>query len=376
MTAIASNTYTPILTITGSDSTSGSGIQADIKTINTLGGYAVTAITSVTVQNTLGIQDFYDLPPDIVRGQIDAIINDVQPQVVKIGMVRRPDVMAMLADVLRRYQPPVVIYDPVVVSTHGDVLMAQDVVEVMRTQLLPQCTLVVLKQSDAEHILGRHIATSAETVGAAADIMRMGCQHVLVHCARVRPEASTDILLSACDKAPVYLTDVYGEHNESHGMSGHLSAAIAAFLSKGQSMDEAVANAAAYTKALATDHGRLTGRGSELYNEFVNEIASHYSTHNDVRFYADRLNVSSTYLAQVTKRIAGKAPKAIIDEYVMAEAQAMLLQPGHTIQEIAYAMGFSTQAHFSKVFRKMAGCSPRDFRRNKGAYGEDKDCDV
>lgn len=108
---------TTILTITGSDGTGGSGIQADIRLINALGGRAVSAITSITVQNTLGIQEFYNLPLDVVRQQVEAIINDLQPQVVKIGLLRRSDVVEMLVEVLQKYKPRHIIYAPVQTSS-------------------------------------------------------------------------------------------------------------------------------------------------------------------------------------------------------------------------------------------------------------------
>ena len=132
-----------ILTITGSDSTGGSGVQADIKTISALGGYAVSAITSITVQNTLGIQEFYDIPADIVAGQIEAIVNDVQPSVIKVGLIRSVDVLNVVVGVLRRYHPRHVVYDPIFVSSKGERLVSTDVVERIKTDLLPLCTIVV-----------------------------------------------------------------------------------------------------------------------------------------------------------------------------------------------------------------------------------------
>ena len=121
-------TNIPILTITGSDSTGGSGVQADIKTISALGGYALSAITAITVQNTLGIQEFFNLPANIVAGQIEAIINDIQPEVVKIGMIRSVGTLNAVVGALSKYKPRQTIYDPIVYSSRGDVLMADDVI--------------------------------------------------------------------------------------------------------------------------------------------------------------------------------------------------------------------------------------------------------
>ena len=135
-----------ILTITGSDSTGGSGVQADIRTISALGGYAVSAVTSITVQNTLGIQAFHDLPADIVKGQIEAIINDVQPDTVKVGMIRTTETLTVVVDALLKYRPHHIIYDPVVTASNGDRLMADDVVRQIRQRLLPLCSIVIGKE--------------------------------------------------------------------------------------------------------------------------------------------------------------------------------------------------------------------------------------
>lgn len=354
----------PILTITGSDSTSGSGVQADIKVFSSLGSYALSAITSITVQNTLGIQDFFDLPSDIVVGQIEAIINDVQPQIVKIGMIRRADVMEKVANVLSHYSPLTVIYDPVVVSSSGDVLMSKDVLRVMSRCLLPLCTLISLKRSDAEYILGERMTSSSEITESARLIQAFGCENVLMHCGMLMSNSYTDVLFAGNDE-PHYMSNICHSANayRSHGMSGNISAAIAAFIARGMSVVEAVDNAFSFVKSTNSSDMPLYGRGSELYKDFVNEIAAAYSIHNDVKYYADRLNVSSSYLAQVSKRIAGKAPKVIIDEYLLSEAESMLLSSSQTVQEIAYALGFSSQAHFAKFFKKQKQCTPSSYRK-------------
>ena len=355
-----------ILSVNGSDSTGGSGVQADIKTMSALGAYAVSAITSITIQNTLGIQDFYDLPADVVLGQIEAIINDVQPQVVKIGLVRRADVLAQLAGALQHYRPSAIIYDPVVVSTNGELLLTSDVVDVMKRMLLPLCSLVVLKKADAEHVLGCSIKSAADVEQSVKSMLALGSTSVLMHCGSMLAGSYTDVFASREGDKVQYLTNLCGDifAQNSHGRSGNFSAAIAAHVSKGEPMQEAVGNASAYIKHLVQDNEALTGRASELFAEFVNEIAANYATHNDVKFYADRLNVSSTYLAQVSKRIAGKAPKSIIDDYVLAQIKALLTTSAQTVQEIAYSLGFGSQAHFSKFFRKMTGQTPSEYRRN------------
>lgn len=135
-------------------------------------------------------------------------------------------------------------------------------------------------------------------------------------------------------------------------------------MSQGQNVTEAVTHARTYINQLPVFSSGLVGRSSELYNDFINEVATHHKTNSDVRYYADRLNVSSRYLAQVSKRIAGKSPKNIIDEYLMQEIELLLTSTDKTVQEIAYECGFRSQAHFSKFFRKMKDCTPSEYRKN------------
>ena len=126
-----------ILTVTGSDGSGGSGLQADIRCINELGGIVTSAITSITVQNTLGIQEFYDLPATTVRSQIEAILNDLQPQVVKIGLLRRTDVVSVVVELMRKYRPRYIVYAPVLHSVRGDLLVEPQVYQAIRQQLFP-----------------------------------------------------------------------------------------------------------------------------------------------------------------------------------------------------------------------------------------------
>lgn len=329
----------PILTITGSDSTSGSGVQADIKTISSLGGYAVSAITSITVQNTLGIQEFFDIPSEIVSGQIEAIINDVQPGVIKIGMIRNVGALKAISASLNRYRPEQIIYDPVVFSSMGDVLMTDDVVSMIRHCLMPLCSLVIIKKRDAGYLLNMKILNDDDKRKAIDALMALGCKRVIIQ---------EDIL-------PQY----------SHGLGNSLSSAIATYLSKGMSMDDAISRSKGYINQQVVLSSDLSGRSSELYNAFINEVKAHYRTNSDVFFYADCLNVSSRYLAQVTRQISGKSPKTIIDEYIIREIERQLATTGKTVQELAYDFGFSSQAHFAKFFKKIDGLTPSQFRKTK-----------
>ncbi len=353
----------PVLTVTGSDSTGGSGVQADIKTIVALGGYAVSAITSVTVQNTLGIQDFFDLPADIVAGQIEAIMDDVQPVAVKVGMVRSAAVADAVEAALRRYAPQYVVYDPIAVSASGDVLMTADVAQRIRQRLLGLCTLVVLDRETAQLLLERNINTQEELAAAARTLTDMGCKAVLLQGSRLFPSTSTDILLTAdaADSPVFYSSPVMS--TALHGIGGTLSSAIATYLALGNGIADSVAKAKSYINQQIAYANHLQGRGAELYNQFVDLIAAHFRTSSDVRFYAEHLNVSSRYLLQVTRRTAGKTPKMLIDEFLTAQAKTLLDDGRHTVQQVAYELGFKQQAHFTSFFKKMTGTAPSKYRK-------------
>ena len=317
--------FYPILTITGSDSTGGSGVQADIKTISELGGYAVSAITSITVQNTLGIQEFFDVPAEIVSGQIEAIMNDIQPTIVKVGMIRRVETLGVVIDALTKYRPDYIIYTPAIWSSNGDALMTEDVVSQIKYRLLPLCSVVVARKKENDIIL-----------------------------------QDTKLLRMAEDNGmKVFLLD----NANSHGLTNRFSSALAVYLNQGKKMEDALAKAQDFINVELTRESNLQGRSSELYNQFISQVNNFCRTYSDVHFYADQLNVSSRYLAQVTRRISGKTPKAIIDEYIVKEIERELSTTAHTMQEIANTFGFSSQAHLTKFFKKMRGLTPSEYRK-------------
>ncbi len=318
--------FYPILTITGSDSTGGSGVQADIKTISELGGYAVSAITSITVQNTLGIQEFFDVPAEIVSGQIEAIMNDIQPAIVKVGMIRKVETLAVVIDALTKYRPDYIIYTPAIWSSNGEALMTEDVVSQIKYRLLPLCSVIVARRKENDIILW-----------------------------------DSQLQRWARDKEmQVFMLD----NANSHGLINRFSSALAVYLSRGKKMTDALAMAQDFINVELTRESNLQGRSSELYNQFISQVNNFCRTYSDVHFYADQLNVSSRYLAQVTRRISGKTPKAIIDEYIVREIERELSTTSHTMQEIANSFGFSSQAHLTKFFKKMRNVTPSQFRRN------------
>ena len=292
-----------ILTITGSDGTGGSGVQADIRFISELEGVAASAVTSITVQNTLGIQEFHDLPASVVRQQVEAIVNDLQPQVVKIGLVRRIDVVETLVDVLKKYKPRHIVYAPVLKSTKGEQLVSEKVYDAIKRLLIPICT-VVLEPSDLP-------------VGS-----------------------------------------------RKHGSANQLASAVAFYLSRGEEVDEAMLHARTYLKQLPADYADGNSRSEELYNQFLNAVEHFFNRYADVAFYAEQLNVSPRYLGQVTRRIAERSPKSIIDERITTEIALLLTKTNKPLKEIAQQLGFSSQAHLSRYFKKQKGVSPSQYKQS------------
>ena len=315
----------PILTITGSDSTGGSGVQADIKTISELGGYAVSAITSITVQNTLGIQEFFDVPAEIVSGQIEAIMNDIQPSVVKVGMIRKVETLDVIIDALTKYRPDYIVYAPAIWSSNGDALMTEDVVSQIKYRLLPLCSAVVARKKENDIMLqDSKLLRRAEDGGLR-----------------------------------VFMLD----NANSHGLINRFSSALSVYLTQGKKMEEALTMAQDFINVEWARERNLQGRSSDLYSQFISQVVNYCRTYSDVHFYADQLNVSSRYLAQVTRRISGKTPKNIIDEYIVKEIERELTTTTHTVQEIANSFGFSSKAHLTKFFKKMNGTTPSMFRK-------------
>ena len=172
--------YFPVLTIAGSDSSGGAGIQADIKTMSALGCYAASAITSITVQNTLGVTAVQAIHPDIVAGQIRAVMDDIHPLAIKIGMVNDADTICAIADTLSQYEVDRLVVDPVMVSTSGSRLMQEDALDVFCRLLLPMATLLTPNVPEAEVLADMKITSCDDMDIAAGRILKKGCEAVLI----------------------------------------------------------------------------------------------------------------------------------------------------------------------------------------------------
>lgn len=237
MTAIA-------VTIAGSDSGGGAGIQADIKAFSALGVFGASVITAITAQNTRGVTAVEDISAAIVRAQIDAVFSDLAVGAVKIGMVSRKETIAVIADGLRRYGKMAVL-DPVMVATSGDALLRPDAIAALKEQLLPLALVATPNLPEAALLTGRAIASDESEMARQAElILRGGARSVLIKGGHGRGREATDILFDG--GAPIRLAASRIDTTNDHGTGCTLSAAIAAGLARGLLLMDAVAAAKDY----------------------------------------------------------------------------------------------------------------------------------
>jgi hydroxymethylpyrimidine/phosphomethylpyrimidine kinase len=262
--AAAKKRYARVLSIAGSDSGGGAGIQADLKTCAALGCYGMTAITAITVQNTLGVTGIHSIPLDTVRGQIDAVVEDIGVDAVKIGMLATPEVVSVVADAIRRHQIRNVVLDPVMVATSGDRLIAPETAQVLVRELFPLATVITPNLDEAAMLLGRDIDGIGELDAAVADLLAMGAPAVLLKGGHLSGNLVMDVLGRQGQSHGDYLrlqSQRIATHN-GHGTGCTLSSAIASYLAQGLALPEAVTLARQYILgAIEAGADVYTGRG-------------------------------------------------------------------------------------------------------------------
>ena len=411
------NNKVTILTITGSDSTGGSGVQADIKSITSLGGYAASAITAVVVQDTGGIEHLYDIPAEILDAQLQRVAMDLRPDSVKIGLLRSVEQVETVAALLRNLPCRCVVMDFVIVSTSGARLMEPEVVRAAVRHLFPLCTLVMMRRGNALELLRLCRALPGTTGLAPAEgalcknslaevataIMRLesGPQALFLKGEEVSSDAYTDLFLSReafTEAEPSSATLAEGAvaagnlkffsrmgaiERALHGSAGAFTSALAFYLTKAPSAVVAVERSLAYVNQLILrsvdfklgkggallDHGNrpipgnISARKLEIYNTLMDTIATESSARNNVEYYSGRLSITPRYLSQITKAISGRTPKELIDDYLIKEVETQLLSGELSLKQIASKYGFSSQAQLSKFVQKMCSCSPSEYKQ-------------
>lgn len=248
-----------VLTVAGSDSGGGAGIEADIKTVTVLGGYAMAAITSVTAQNTLGVTGIYDMTPEAVARQMDAVLEDIGADAAKTGMLSSAPIVEAVAEALRRHAVPNLVVDPVMVAKSGDSLLREDACHALKTQLLPLAALVTPNVPEAEALTGLPV-DGADGIQAALEALHaLGPRFVLLKGGHLPGEDAADYLFDG-ERTRIYATRRIHTKN-THGTGCTYSAAIAAHLAAGCAMPEAVRLAKDYLTG-AIQHSDALGLGS------------------------------------------------------------------------------------------------------------------
>ena len=247
------------LTIAGSDSSGGAGIQADLKTFSAFGVYGASVLTALTAQNTRGVQGVEPVRPAFVEAQLASVLDDLDVRAIKTGMLANSAIVSAVAGALARVPAIPVVVDPVMVATSGDSLLAADAIAALKGELLPRATLVTPNLPEAAALLGVCVATSeGETIEQARAIAQFGSRAVLVKGGHGHGAEAVDILVAGGTVLRLAAPRIDTPH--THGTGCTLSAAIAALLARGAGLEEAVRRAKAYVSA-ALGSGRDLGVG-------------------------------------------------------------------------------------------------------------------
>jgi hydroxymethylpyrimidine/phosphomethylpyrimidine kinase len=260
-----------ILTIAGSDSSGGAGIQADIKAISATGSYACSVITAITAQNTLGVLAIFPIPLEHIEKQLDAVFTDLNVVAVKVGMLADGDIIKIVVAKIKQYQPKFLVVDPVMVTTSGESLLAQPAIGILKSELLPLANIITPNLPEAAALIGSAVPRNqAEMVNMAKDLRQLGAKAILLKGGHlVDDENSTDLLILPAHVQ--LLTAKRINTNNTHGTGCTLSSAIASYLAHGNDLLLAVQLSKQYiSKAIAHADDLEIGNGNGPVNHFFN----------------------------------------------------------------------------------------------------------
>ncbi len=268
--------YKRALTIAGSDSGGGAGIQADLKAFSACGCFGMSAITAITAQNSVGVRAIHGVPPEIIRQQLEAVLDDLGADAVKIGMLHSPEVINVVQQSLRAFEITQIVLDPVMVATSGDRLLRDDAIEALITKLLPIARLITPNIPEAEVLLQRKIAVQEEMESAAKALSELASSgkrkvSVLLKAGHFENHQLIDILWDAETERILSFPVQRIESRNTHGTGCTLSSAIAAFLARGYNLIDAVTEGKAYLhNALTAGAHYRIGEGHGPVHHFYN----------------------------------------------------------------------------------------------------------
>jgi hydroxymethylpyrimidine kinase/phosphomethylpyrimidine kinase len=251
-----------ILTIAGSDSGGGAGIQADLKTISLLGGYGMSVVTAVTAQNTLGVQGIHEIPARFVEKQIDSVLSDIGADAIKTGMLVNREIIEVVSKKIKQYKVRKVVVDPVMVSKSGILLLRRNAQDALIQKLIPLAWVITPNLMEASALTGLEVNSLEGMKGAACLVHKLGAKHVVVKGGHLKG-MPTDLLYDGKK-----FTEVKGpriESKNSHGTGCTFASAIATLLARGERVDEALRKAKIFT-ATAIQSGLSLGKGTGPVN--------------------------------------------------------------------------------------------------------------
>ena len=254
-----------VLTIAGSDSGGGAGIQADIKAMSANGVFAMSVITAITAQNTEEVTEVFELPVSIIEAQIDAVFDDFEVAAVKTGMLSSAEIVTAVAKMLRPQKVANLVVDPVMVAKSGQALLKPEAMEALKRDLIPLALVITPNVQEAEHLSGLPIKTLADARQAAKAIHKLGCRNVLIKGGHLLAERATDLLYDGR-----FFNIFKGEFIDTphtHGTGCTFASAIAAQLARGKALPDAVQTAKTYVTE-AIRHGLAIGHGKGPTNHF------------------------------------------------------------------------------------------------------------
>lgn len=261
--------YPTALTIAGSDSCGGAGIQADLKTFSAMGVYGASVITSITAQNTTGVRGIQAIAPDVLKGQLDAVFEDLNIDAVKTGMLHNREAVGLVVDAVRLYRPHWLVVDPVMISTSGSRLLQDDAIESIVSDLFPLASLITPNLDEAAYLTGIDIRSAETMEEAGMRLLETGCGAVLMKGGHLPGDCMVDLLCIKGQKTPLRLLSERIDTENTHGTGCTLSSAITASLALGKSLQEAVTDGKAYiSTALRTGADVYVGAGHGGVNHF------------------------------------------------------------------------------------------------------------
>ncbi|TLP71164.1 bifunctional hydroxymethylpyrimidine kinase/phosphomethylpyrimidine kinase [Maribacter sp. ACAM166] len=262
--------YISTMTIAGFDPSGGAGIQADIKTISALGCFATSVLTALPVQNTMGVRTIYPIPYQTVKEQIEAILGDIFPDALKIGMVHTSELVATIVETLSDYPKMPIVFDPVMVATSGHKLIKDETIQGIVSTLLPIADIITPNLDEAAILADMKIETVEDMYLAGKKIKKIGAKNILLKGGHLKTAQLTSLFFSEDDEIYEFHFEKYDTKN-THGSGCSLSSAIASYLAQGKSMLDAVTLGQNYVKeAIYQGKDVIIGKGNGPLNHFFN----------------------------------------------------------------------------------------------------------